>query len=77
MKEKIKSFILETFMPEEDKLEYDEQLFESGLIDSLGFIKLVQFIEKEFNIQIDMSEVTMEKFGSINDIEQLITEKSK
>jgi D-alanine--poly(phosphoribitol) ligase subunit 2 len=75
MKEKIKNFILETFMSGENKLEYDEPLFESGLIDSLGFIKLLQFIENKFNVSVDMSEVTMDKFGTINDIEQLINEK--
>ena len=62
-------------MPGESELSYDDSLFESGLIDSLGFIKLLEYIEKQFNIKIDMSEVTMDKFGTINVIEQLIKQK--
>lgn len=76
MKEEIKKFIVDTLMYGEGSIEDDEQLFETGAIDSLGFIKLLTFIEKTYNVQIDMSEVTMDKFGSINDIEQTIKEKS-
>jgi acyl carrier protein len=75
MKEDIKKFIIDTLMFGEGSLEDDQQLFESGAIDSLGFIKLLSFIEKTYNVQIDMSEVTMDKFGSINDIEKTIKEK--
>lgn len=63
-------------MSNEKQLENDESLFESGLIDSLGFIKLIEFIEKEFKVSVDMSEVTMDKFGTVNDIERFINEKS-
>jgi acyl carrier protein len=75
MKEQIRTFISNTLMFGEGNIEDDEQLFETGAIDSLGFIKLLTFIEKTFNVQIDMSEVTMDKFGSINDIEKTIQEK--
>jgi len=75
MKEQIRSFITGTFMTDGREPEFDESLFESGLIDSLGFIKLLEFIEKEFNISVDMSEVTMDKFETINAIEKLIQSK--
>lgn len=75
MKEQIKNFIVGTLMFGEGSVEDDDQLFESGAIDSLGFIKLLTFIEKNFNVRIDMSEVTMDKFGSINDIERTIKNK--
>ena len=75
MEEQIKSFIFETFMFSEGNLENNEPLFESGIIDSLGFIKLLAFIEKTFGVSIAMSEVTMEKFSTINDIVKIIKEK--
>lgn len=46
----------------------DEQLFESGVIDSPGFIKLLEYIEGSFDITIDMPEVSIERFGTFNDI---------
>lgn len=77
MKEKIKNFIIETLMFGEGALEYDEQLFESGKIDSLGFMKLLAFIDKDLNVRIDMSDVSMDKFATVNDIVKTIESKSK
>jgi acyl carrier protein len=77
MEEKIKKFIIDTFMYGEGEIENDEQLFEKGIIDSLGFIKLLTFIENTFNVPIDMSEVTMDKFASVNDILATINEKAE
>lgn len=75
MKEQVKSYIIETFMFGEGSLEDDEPLFESGIIDSLGFIKLLSFIEKTFGVSIAMEEVAMENFSSINAIVDTIDEK--
>lgn len=75
MKEQLKKYIIDTFMYGEGELEDDEQLFESGIIDSMGFIKLLTFIDNTFNVPIDMGEVTMDKFSTVNDIADIINEK--
>ncbi len=75
MKEKVKRFIVDTFMYGEGDLKDDEPLFESGIIDSMGFMKLLSFIGETFNVPVDMSEVTMEKFGTVNDIVNVVQGK--
>jgi acyl carrier protein len=75
MKEKLKKFIVDTFMFGEGTVEDDESLFESGTIDSLGFIKLLAFINDTLQVPIDMSEVTMDKFQTINDMMKTIEGK--
>ncbi len=75
MEEQIKKFIIDAFMYGEGSLKNDEPLFESGIIDSMGFIKLLTFIEKTFDVPVDMSEVTMDKFGTVNDIVEVINSK--
>lgn len=75
MEQIIKKFILENFLYGEGDLKNDESLFESGIIDSLGFIKLLAFIEKTFDVSIDMSEVTIENFNTINQIVETIRNK--
>ncbi len=77
MREKIRNFILENFMFGEKSLKDNDQLFESGIIDSLGFIKLLTFVEKTFNISINMSEITIDKFSTINGIIATIESKIK
>jgi len=75
VKEKIKNFIVENFLFGERGLKDDEPLFESGIIDSLGLIKLLAFIDETFNISMNMSEINIEDFNTLNDILKTIQGK--
>jgi len=75
MKEQIKNFIIENFMDGEGSIEDDESLFEANIIDSMGLIKLLVFIEKKFTIHIEIGEVTLDNFSTINDVEEMIKNK--
>lgn len=75
MKERIKKFIIDNFMYGEGSLKDDESLFDSGIIDSLGLIKLLAFIQEKLNVSVDMSEVSMEKFNTINSIMETVEKK--
>lgn len=77
MKEQIKRYIVETFLYGEGTIEDDQSLFDSGIIDSLGFIKLLAFIEETFQVDIDRSEVGMENFNTVNEILATIETKKK
>jgi acyl carrier protein len=68
MREKIRNFIVENFLFGERELKDDEPLFESGIIDSLGLIKLLAFIDEKFNVSVDMSEIMIENFNTLDDI---------
>ena len=52
-----------------------DSLFESNIIDSFGMIELVSFIQEEFKIQINQSEIALEYFDSLDKIAQLIKRK--
>ena len=75
MKDQIKRFIIETFMDGEGNLEDDQSLFESDIIDSLGVIKLLTYIENKFNVHIDIGEITLDNFSTIKDIAEMIKNK--
>jgi acyl carrier protein len=77
MKEQIKQYIVETFLYGQGTVGDDQSLFDSGIIDSLGFIKLLAFIEETFKVDIDRSEVGMENFNTVNDILATIQGKQK
>lgn len=77
IKEEIKKFILEEFLPKGHILRDDELLFDSGIIDSLGVIKLTVFLEKNFKISISPSEVAMDNFNSVNKIAEFINQKKE
>jgi len=75
VKKKVKEFIIQDFMFGKGELKDEELLFESGIIDSLGFIKLLSFIEKTFNISFNMSEIVIEKLNTVNSIVNTILSK--
>ena len=47
-------------------LENADSLLESGIIDSLGVLDLVAFIETEFKITVEDDDLTPENFQSID-----------
>ena len=49
-----------------------DQLVESGIIDSLGVMTLLSFIEQEFSINVPDNALTPENFASISRIAALV-----
>jgi acyl carrier protein len=50
----------------------DDPLLESGIIDSMGVMSLLAFLEKEFSIQVPGDDLIPENFGSIASIAALV-----
>jgi len=70
MKKTIRDFILETFPPGRGdfRLDEDTSFLESGVIDSTGVLELVAFLEDDFGIVVEDSELVPENLDSINNI---------
>ena len=64
---RIRSFIIKQFplARKQPSLENESSLLESGIIDSLGVLDLVSFIEKEFKITITEEDLLADNFESI------------
>ncbi|MDO8184245.1 acyl carrier protein [Conexibacter sp. JD483] len=65
--QELRDYIAETFLymhPEVD-LKDDDQFLELGVIDSLGFVELVDEVQTRYGITVDDVEITEENFGSI------------
>ena len=50
------------------ELEADQDLLGSGLIDSLGMMNLVAFVEEQFEVSIPPGDLTIENFMTIDAI---------
>jgi methoxymalonate biosynthesis acyl carrier protein len=44
----------------------DDNLFEAGIVNSLFAIQLMTFIEKTFGIEVQMDDLDIENFKSLN-----------
>ena len=64
---KIKTFIVEEFMPDVpvSELDSDFDLLTGGVVDSLGLLKVVAWLEDEFDIGVDESELGPESFRTV------------
>lgn len=60
----------------EDGLEASDDLLGSGIIDSLGMMKLVTFVEEQFNIEVAPEEMIIENFMTVKNICEYINSKS-
>jgi acyl carrier protein len=58
-------------------LDPDEDLLEQRIIDSMGILKLVVFLEKTNGIQVLDEDVIPENFQSLNRIVKLVEQKMK
>ncbi len=74
IKLKIVKFIKNNF-PLNDELNDDDSFFDSGIIDSIGVLELVAFIEKKFNVKIDDEELIPDNLDSVNRILNFIKDK--
>ena len=52
-----------------------EDLLDRGPIDSLGIVRLVDFLEERFGVQIGPGEVTIKNFRSVDTMLALIARK--
>lgn len=77
MREKIREFIIKNFITSGKELRDDELLFDSGIIDSMGLLNLLSFIEKELGVSIKPTEITIDNFGSVDKITKLVNGKTK
>jgi acyl carrier protein len=66
LEESIRKFILERFpLARQRNVSNQESLLESGILDSLGILEVVTFVEGEFQITVDDDELQPEHFSSI------------
>ncbi|MCW3786224.1 acyl carrier protein [Plebeiibacterium sediminum] len=75
MKEKIRSFIAEITFNDSSLIKDDTMIFDEGIFDSMGLLGLINFIESEFNVLAEDSDLQEENFGSVERIVAFIEKK--
>jgi len=75
VKEKVKEYILQSVFVDKEKIKEDSLIFKEGYIDSMGFITLITFLEEEFKIKTNDSDLIEENFESIDAITDFVNRK--
>lgn len=50
----------------------EEDLFEAGVLDSMGLLELIAFIEEEFEVSLDANQMNVNNFRTISQIVALV-----
>jgi len=50
----------------------DTHLVEESVIDSMGVMELIAFIENTYHIEVDMDDLTIENFATVINIRDFI-----
>jgi acyl carrier protein len=71
----LRQYLVQELQAPEDKLGSDYPLIQNHIIDSLGMLSIVSFIESEYEVEISDDEIIPDTFGSIGAIARLVETK--
>jgi len=63
--QELRSFVSEELFGGDLVIEFDDNLLRDGMVDSIGMVRLVAFIEENYQINIPPEDFTIENFQSI------------
>jgi acyl carrier protein len=76
-KAQVRQFILKQFpLVRKRQLQDSDALLESGLVDSLGVLQVVTFLEQTFSIKVSDEDLVPDNFQTIDTITALISERT-
>jgi acyl carrier protein len=70
----IRQFLNDEFIFD-GEIKDSDSLLDNGVIDSMGVLRIVEFIEKNYNIKVKNDEITPDNFDSIDKIKNYIENK--
>jgi acyl carrier protein len=77
IQQKVRQFIQETSYVDEDQINNDSLIFVQGIMDSMGFISIIDYIEENFSVTANDDELIESNFESIDAISDFILRKMK
>lgn len=75
IREKVKNFIVETSYVSAEQINDDTLIFAEGIMDSMGFISIIGFLEEAFSISAADNELIEANFESVDAISNYVLRK--
>lgn len=65
IRESLLQFISRQFTVDQEDIQLDKSLIDTGIIDSMGLIEISTFISQKYNFEITVDNMTRQNFGSV------------
>lgn len=64
---RLREFVAENFlyMRPDFELQDDQSLMGNGIVDSMGVMEMIQFLEEEFGVVVEDTDITEENIGNL------------
>lgn len=78
IEDQIKDYIARNLLFSENGYHYSDQIsfLEEGIVDSVGVMELVAFVEEKFAIKVQDHEITPDHFDSVSKLASYIRSKT-
>jgi len=70
VQDRVRQFIRDSFLV--DEFADEDSFLATGIIDSLGMMQLVAFVESEFDIQVADADLVPENFDSVASVSKFV-----
>ena len=71
----LRKFLAEDLSANVAELGDEDSLLESGILDSMAIMKLITFLDEQFNVELTDEEFDPENFESLAAIDRLVEQK--
>jgi acyl carrier protein len=74
---RLRSYVVERLLFTDGNFDYDDStsFLQSGLIDSMGVMELVAWVDSDFGIRVQPADITPENFDSVSRLAAYIRRK--
>ena len=75
----LRRFIKDKFLPSVGKENFDDDdsFMENGIIDSTGVLELLEFLEEQFDMEVEDEEIIPDNLDSISKLTTFIQKKKE
>ena len=75
LKTDLRNYIVEASLDDLNGIKDDTLIFDQGILDSMGLLFLVEFINENYEIEVKDDELNPKNFESINSIVKFVESK--
>jgi acyl carrier protein len=75
IKVEVRNYLKEASLSSSESIEDDTLIFDAGILDSMGLLFLIEFLNENFEISVEDEELLPDNFETVNSIAEFVQEK--